>query len=96
MNDLPERPLLVPDTSALLGCSDEVTAELLDTGELPGLKFGRSWIVPPRALWHRLDELALQRAAERREARHAPPKAQVTAPAQRGRAARVPPAIPKL
>lgn len=87
-------PLLeVGDVAEIVGCSEERATELLNTGELPGVKFGRSWRVPPAALDQRLVEIALQQAAERR-AKPAPTTLEIVQAAARGRSARVPPTLP--
>lgn len=88
-----QKPLLVSEVSELLQCSEEKASELLNTGELPGLRYGRGWIVPPGALAQRLDELALERAAQLRSAPK-PSTLDVVLAATRGRSARVPPALP--
>ncbi len=59
--------LLAPDDAAeLLGCTAESVEDLLRSGVLPGVKFGRSWRIPAAALDARLNELALQEAEKRR------------------------------
>jgi hypothetical protein len=87
-------PLLeIGQVAEIVGCSEDRATELLNGGVFPGIKYGRSWRVPPAALEQRLVELALQQAAERR-AQPAPSTLDVVMAAQRGRAARVPPALP--
>lgn len=46
------------EAAELLDCSVETINEKCAAGELPGVKFGRSWILPAEALVQRLNELA--------------------------------------
>lgn len=47
----PPIAMLNPETAApILDCSPDTVAELINAGELPGLRYGRSWIIPPAAL----------------------------------------------
>lgn len=63
--------ILDPDAAArLCGCEPSSILERLRTGELPGIKFGRSWVLPRDALIKRLNEIALAEAAERRAQAH--------------------------
>lgn len=71
--------LTVEHLANMLGCDQETAAAKLINGELPGLKFGRGWVVPTEAFLHRLNELALEEAAKRRER---PAPAQPEAPAK--------------
>lgn len=57
----------VTQVAELLGCTEEIVAERINTGDLPGVKFGRSWVIPEDALRARLNEKALQEARDRRE-----------------------------
>ena len=80
--------------AALLGCSPKTVEEMARDGRLPGLKPGGSWVFPAGALARRLDELALEEAAQRRKspapaATLKPP----AAPARPGRKSRV---LPRL
>lgn len=80
--------------AALLGCSPKTVEEWARTGQLPGIKPGGSWVFPAGALAQRLDELALEEAAQRRKtpaptATLKPPHA----PGRPGRKARV---LPRL
>lgn len=52
--------------AALLECDEGVVRERAQSGELPGVKFGRGWIFPAAALDQRLNEIALEEAEERR------------------------------
>lgn len=59
----------VTQVAEMLGCTEEVVAERLNQGDLPGVKYGRSWVIPADALRDRLNEKALTEAKERREPR---------------------------
>lgn len=59
----------VTQVAEMLGCTEEVVAERLNQGDLPGVKYGRSWVIPADALRDRLNEKALAEAKERREPR---------------------------
>ncbi|WP_280192859.1 hypothetical protein [Delftia sp. PS-11] len=59
--------LTVTDLTALLTCDTETAAARLKSGDLPGTKFGRGWIVPRQALFERLNEKAHEEAAARRQ-----------------------------
>lgn len=53
-------------TAELLDCEvDTLNARAL-SGDLPGLKIGRSWVFPVAALEARLNEMAVEEAAARR------------------------------
>ena len=84
----------VDQAAELLGCSGKTVEEMARDGRLPGLKPGGSWVFPAGALARRLDELALEEAAQRRK-RPAPAATAQTpaAPARPGRKAR---ALPRL
>ena len=45
--------------ATILDCEPQTIQEKARAGELPGLKFGRSWIFPRSALIERLHEMAL-------------------------------------
>lgn len=53
----------------LLGCTEETVEELARKGDLPGLKFGRSWVFVRQDLLAYLAERARQEADERRSSR---------------------------
>lgn len=81
----------------LLECSAKTVEERLRNGDLPGLKFGDGWVIPAGAFWQRLDELAIEQAAKRRQP---PAPAATTVQVAEGRRARATtrqaPALPKL
>lgn len=58
--------LTVEDLAELFGCDSETVAARLISGDLPGVKVGRGWIVPRQALFERLNEKAHQEASARR------------------------------
>lgn len=59
----------VDQVAELLMCDKDTAAERLNSGDLPGLKMGRSWVIPEQALIQRMNEIALEEAARRREER---------------------------
>jgi len=70
--------LLDPEAVApLLGCTPKTVEARLRDGTLPGVKLGRAWVIPARALEQRLFELALQQAQDRRAAMSAPPQREI-------------------
>lgn len=90
------KPLTVDELAKdWLQCSEDVATRALASGDLPGVRYGRGWIVPVGALLSRLDEIALEQAAQRRAARETPATFNLDS-LDRGRRARVPPALPQL
>lgn len=67
LTDVPVDPeiLGIEELAMRLRCKEEMASTLLAQGVLPGLKFGRSWIVPRHSLLLRLNKLALDQAEER-------------------------------
>ncbi|WP_407716239.1 helix-turn-helix domain-containing protein [Comamonas testosteroni] len=51
----------------LLGCDKETAEARTRQGDLPGVKFGKGWIVPRQAFIERVNEMAKEEAAKRRE-----------------------------
>ncbi|MDB5967150.1 MAG: hypothetical protein JWQ72_3650 [Polaromonas sp.] len=90
----------VKEVAEILGCEVETATEKIVCGDLPGLKFGRSWIVPRNAFTVRLNEIALQEAQDRRMKRDATKastkaiKSAQGAAVKPGRTARKPPELP--
>ena len=92
--------------AAILDCTAETVAERISAGDIPGVKFGRSWIIPRQAFCQRLNEMSLQDAAKRRQNKTvallpAPhhslmPQPHKQVQARSGRIARVPPPLPSL
>lgn len=70
--DLPPLPprygfiLSTEDAADMCGCEPLAIIERMRTGELPGIKFGRSWMVPREAFIQRINEIALAESATRR------------------------------
>lgn len=50
----------------LLGCDKETAEARIQQGDLPGVKFGKGWIVPRQAFIERVNEMAKEEAATRR------------------------------
>ena len=100
--------LKVDQVAELLHCEAETVALHCKNGTLPGLKYGRCWLIPAEALNKFLNEVALEQARERhrdfvgslaasgQKARPARPLAPIPAQSGRGRRARVPPPLPRL
>lgn len=63
--------LKVGEVAELLGCAVTTVEVHARAGDLPGLKFGDHWVFPAGALARRLEEWALEEAAERRRSRAA-------------------------
>lgn len=74
--------LSIDQVASLLRCDKNSVAERLTSGDLPGLKFGRGWVVPAAALIARVNELAVAAAADRR--RSLSPAAEAPAQKKRG------------
>lgn len=73
----------------LLECDENTVQERARTGDLPGVKFGLSWVFPRQALVARLNEIAIEQASKRRGK---PAAVAVGAKAPR----RAPPTLPEL
>lgn len=58
--------LTVDDLAKLFSCDKETAAARLTSGDLPGVKVGRGWIIPRQALFERLNEKAREESAARR------------------------------
>lgn len=89
-------PYTVDEAAAILGCAIETVEERIANGDLPGIKFGRSPVLPRGAFNQRLDEMALEEAAKRRQERQAKGKASsaITTAKGKGQRARTAPALP--
>lgn len=77
--------LTIDSVAQILRCEEKTVAERLVSGSLPGIKFGRSWIIPSEALFQRINEMAIEEAAERRRTAEPGIPAQQDAPKKRGR-----------
>lgn len=78
----------------LLGCTEETVEELTRKGDLPGLKFGRSWVFVRADLLAYLAERARLEADERRSGRANAQRAAVNARPLKPRRQQ-PPALPR-
>lgn len=90
-------PLTVDQAAKLLDCAPDTVRDLARDGDLPGFKPGRDWIFPVGAFFARLDELAIEQAAQRRKPQ--PPSATLhalPAAAASSKQRRRPPALPGL
>lgn len=52
--------------ASLLKCDKETAEARIRSGDLPGVKFGKSWVIPRQALLKCLNEMALSEAAQRK------------------------------
>lgn len=52
--------------ASLLKCDKETAEARIRSGDLPGIKFGKSWVIPRQALLQCLNEMALSEAAQRK------------------------------
>jgi hypothetical protein len=88
-----EEILEVDEVAALLKCDPETVESRTRCGDLPGLKFGRSWIYPKPALMSRLCDLAIEECAKRK----LPSESVAVVPTSRRRGrGRVPPTLPEF
>lgn len=58
--------LTIEQAAEVLQCDTDTAALRFNSGELPGVKFGRRWVIPAPAFFKRLNELALDEADRRR------------------------------
>ncbi len=58
--------LTIEQAAEVLQCDTDTAALRFNAGELPGVKFGRRWVIPAPAFFKRLNELALEEAERRR------------------------------
>lgn len=56
----------IEQAAEVLQCDTDTAAVRFNSGELPGVKFGRRWVIPAPAFCRRLNELALEEAEHRR------------------------------
>ena len=106
----PASPVLtLKEAAELVQCTPETLAARAHDGDLPGLKIGQGWIFPTQAFVARLNELAVEEAAARRQrpaplgvstlgvdARGLPVLPDLTGPRKRQPSRRRPPPLPKL
>jgi excisionase family DNA binding protein len=50
--------LTVSQVAAMLACTEATVRELLNAGHLPGVKYGRDWVIPLEALLERVNQAA--------------------------------------
>ena len=87
-------PFTPEQVAAMMDCEPGTVEEAARRGEIPGVKMGRSWRFPARALLDALDELAVEQAKKRREpVKPAGVRLQPEPAAKRGRKGGV---LPKL
>lgn len=87
MNDI----LTDSEVADMLGCEPGTINERAASGDLPAIKFGRSWRFPREALLKVLNEKALAN----KPARPAPPAVQYSSPERQSRRRRAP-TLPSL
>jgi excisionase family DNA binding protein len=75
--------LSINEAAAMLECTRETLVDHLKQGSLPGLKIGRSWVLPRAAFVDAINALAVHQALERRS--EAAPKRNHVASPQPGR-----------
>jgi excisionase family DNA binding protein len=90
----PAELLTVEQVAALFDCSTETVELETREGRLPGLKLGRSWRYPRRALLDALDEWAREEAAQRKQQRTPPPQGVTPLPEGRRGRRQTPPQLP--
>lgn len=73
------------EACAAIGCSTAKLHQMLGTGELPGLKAGKEWVIPRQAFFARINEIALARGAQRQAAELRATTQFEFKPARRGR-----------
>lgn len=63
-----ERPVYsVEEAAAILECTPLSVESNLRSGRLPGVKFGRSWVLPVEAFVQQINNLAIAEATAKRE-----------------------------
>lgn len=85
----------VEKVAQILDCEPETAVERIKCGDIPGLKIGRSWVIPIEAFNLRMTELSLEDANARRQQRVALAGASKVIQKAQGKARRrVPPTFP--
>lgn len=82
----------VDEACSLLECKKETLFAELRTGNLPGLQYGKGWIIPREAFIHRLNQAALQAAEYRRGQDQKP----LLRPGRRGNLVKLPQSLSKV
>lgn len=57
----------VAEAATILDCTQASVEAHLRSGRLPGVKFGRSWVLPVEAFTHHINDLAISEATAKRE-----------------------------
>lgn len=57
----------VDEAAAILECTRKSVEDHLRSGRLPGVKFGRSWVLPVQAFVQHINDLAISEAAAKRD-----------------------------
>lgn len=84
------------DVAKMLRCAETTVEERARKGDIPGVKFGDGWIFPAQALFARLNELALEEAAKRRDPQRSKALAIATTSLHEPRKSRALPRLPQL
>lgn len=88
-------PPFTPDQVAeMMGCEPGTIEDALRRGDLPGVKLGKGWRIPARALADALNDMAVEEAKKRRTP--AVPVAVQATPTHAVRPGRRSGALPKL
>lgn len=82
------------EVAELLNCTEEQAEELTRKGEIPGTKFGKSWIYVRSDLLAYVAERARREAEERRDSKRGRVTMNKVAPISQRR--RIPPKLPQM
>lgn len=86
MSDGVSETIAIDEIARTMKCSEQTVLDELRSGNWPGLKAGRDWIVPRAAFFQRINEIALDRSEQLRLQRAAPaPTRPVTPSGRTGR-----------
>ena len=77
--------MTVEQAADMLMCDKHRISERLQDGDIPGTKFGRSWVIPTRAFFDRLNQLAVEEAKQRRVGANTTGVVKAEPPKKRGR-----------
>lgn len=75
----------VDEIAEIMMCDKDRVSERLISGDIPGVKFGRSWVIPSEAFFLRLNEIAIEESMHRRGVSAALPTPKPDTPKKRGR-----------
>lgn len=62
----PTETVSIDEAAQLLDCEPPTIMEALRAGKLPGIKFGRGWVIPREAFFAWLNKTAVEEATARR------------------------------